>query len=200
MIKAVLLDWGGVITDGGRGGELDERLAKHLGITPEAAWQLLKDQWAGLSRGDITEAVLWERVEQTYGQPITPAQRNIWNGWHDMQPFPEMLELVQSLQRAGKIVGVLSNVIPPTVQEIRSHGGYDSFDFTVLSCEVGAAKPEKAIYQQALRQLPGINPAEILFVDDQQRCLTPAEALGLQTVLATDLQQVLTTVQALTRD
>jgi putative hydrolase of the HAD superfamily len=55
-------------------------------------------------------------------------------------------------------------------------------DHMVLSCEVGAAKPDPQIYEIALDRL-GVDAPEALFVDDQQRYCDGAAAVGMHAVL-----------------
>lgn len=54
-------------------------------------------------------------------------------------------------------------------------------DVLVLSCELGVAKPDREIYEEALRQL-GAEAAETLFVDDQRAFCDGATALGVRAV------------------
>lgn len=197
MIKALLFDNGGVITAGGGGNELSERLARNLGISADKAYDLLMPVWDDYFKGKISEPELWQHIEQQSGQPIGAAQRDIWNKWEHMQPLPEMIQLVRRLKADGYKVGMLSNVIPNTEHEIREHGGYDDFDFLVLSCDVGYAKPDPEIYQLVLQHLAGIKPSEIVFLDDQERCLVPARAIGMQTVLVESPGQAIADVEAL---
>jgi putative hydrolase of the HAD superfamily len=197
MIKAFLFDNGGVITAGGGGNELSERLAKNLGIAPDKAFDLLMPVWDAYAQGKISEPALWASIEQHYGQAITAQQRTIWNKWQDMQPLPAMVELVNRLRSDGYVVGLLSNVIPNTEHEIRTNGGYEMFDFVVLSCKVGLSKPDPKIYTTAMQHLPGIEPNEVVFLDDQERCLLPARELGMQTILVSDPMQAIAAVDRL---
>jgi len=183
MVKAFLFNNGGVITAGGGGNELSERLAENLHIDPDAAFGLLMPVWDLYAQGKISEPDLWRVIEKQYGQPIHTQQRNIWNKWEDMQPLPEMVQLVQQLKNDGYTVGLLSNVIPNTEHEIRANGGYDMFDFTVLSCKVGYSKPDPKMYTIAMDHLPELKPDEVVFLDDQERCLEPARSMGMQIVL-----------------
>src|SRR6266496_825229 len=201
MVKAFLFDYGGVVTEGGGGFELSERLGKALGITRDEAYALLGPVWDIYARGKITEDKLWAVIEKAYGQPIHVSKRKIWNMWEEhMQPLPEMLDLIKSLQAKGYTVGLLSNVIPNTAADIRQHGGYAAFNFLVLSYEVGYAKPEVEIYQLALNKLPNIPPNEVVFVDDQERCLVPARELGIKTILAKNPKQIAKEIAELLKD
>jgi epoxide hydrolase-like predicted phosphatase len=197
MIKAFLFDNGGVMTSGGAGNELAERLANNLGINEVKAWSLLKQVFDEYIKGKLTEPELWRIVENHYGKPISVDKRDIWNKWEDMRPLPEMMDLVRKLKTKGYKVGLLSNVIPNTERVIRANGGYDNFDFLVLSCEVGFSKPDPEIYAIAMNHLDGIKPNEVAFLDDQERCLVPARELGMETILVNSPTQAIAEVQKL---
>lgn len=197
MIKAVLLDWGGVMSAGGGGDEFEQVLEQSLGLTAASAQKLLTTTWAALKRGQLTEADFWRQSEQLLGRPIPIDERAIWYGWRQVGAVPEMAELVHGLRTAGYPVGLISNIIAPTANDIRAHGGYDLFDFCILSYEVGYAKPDAEIYQLALAKLPGIAPADVLFVDDQPKCVEAATKLGLQTLLADSPTEVVAQLEQL---
>lgn len=200
MIKAIVFDYGGVITSGGSGNELAERLAAFLQIPFEQANELIFKPWPKFVIGEIGESEYWEAVEQLYGQPIPPKCRGIWNIWEHMHPRPEMIAFVKQLKQDGYTVGLLSNVIPVTEKILREHGVYDAFQPCILSCAVGLAKPDPLIYQELLRKLPNIPPDEIIFVDDQLRCLDPAERLGIKTIKANTAEQIIDDVTALLKE
>ncbi|HUD05391.1 MAG TPA: HAD family phosphatase [Candidatus Saccharimonadales bacterium] len=197
MIKAFLFDNGGVMTAGGAGNELSERLASNLGVGEVEAWNLLKPAFTAYIKARITEPELWRIVENHYGKPISVDKRDIWNKWDSMRVQPEMFELVNNLKKSGYKVGMLSNVIPNTEKEIRKNGGYDPFEFLVLSCEVGWAKPETEIYDIAMKHLEGIKPEEVVFLDDQAVCLEPAKTMGMKTILVKSSNQAIRDVKEL---
>lgn len=180
------------------GGELSQRLGAKLSISPELAWGLVQPYWHRFLCGRITENDLWKHIEKQYGAPISSTQRDIWDRWDDtMRPLPEMLNLVRNLRDSNHVVGMLTNVIPPTERIVRQHHGYDGFDFLILSCEVGAAKPDLEIYQLALEKLNGIKPEEVVLLDDQERFLTPARKLGMRTIYVKEAKQAVQDVNAL---
>jgi epoxide hydrolase-like predicted phosphatase len=197
MIKALLFDWGGVMSNGGRGYEISERLVRNLDITTERADGLVHLIWREYVRGLINEADVWSKIEKEYGKTIPEAKRKIWNTWDDTSLIPEMGNFVQDLRKQGYHVGLVSNTIPNTSKEIRGHGGYSIFDFAVLSHEVKAAKPDEAIYVIAMEQLKNIQSSEVIFVDDQEVCLETARAIGMQTVLAQNVPQTIHDVKKL---
>ena len=88
----------------------------------------------------------------------------------------------------------------PTESDIRAHGGYATFDPVILSCEVGYAKPDPEIYRIAMDRLPGIQPDEVIFLDDRVMCLPPAQALGMRTVLVENPMQAIAATKSLLAD
>ena len=197
MIKAFLFDYGGVMTRSGKFGEMDDRLGSVLGIRPENAHKFLSPVWEKYIRGKIKEAELWSYIEAQSGQHISVGKRDLWNIWETTQLLPQMTELVAELKRKGYPVGLLSNAIPNTVRERREHNGYAGFDFLVLSCEVGYAKPDPEIYALAMEKFGGTLASEVVFLDDQERCLVPARELGMQTILVKDPAQAISEVRSL---
>lgn len=197
MIKAVIFDYGGVIIAGGRSNEPAQSLAAFLDIPEEKAAKIIASLWDDYISGRLTEAAYWQRVEEEYGRPITLDTRAMRSAWSDVAPLPEMVSIIKELKRKNYIVGLLSNITPTTEETIRAGGGYDLFKPCILSCKVGYAKPSMEIYYRLLKQLPGIQPQEIIFIDDQQRYLDPAHSLGIQTVLAKNSNQIIRDITTL---
>ena len=81
-----------------------------------------------------------------------------------------MAELMEQVRLKQRRVGLLSNTCHAHWDWI-CRQNYPLFaqplDATVLSYEVGAMKPNETIYRIA-EQLAGVNPREILFIDDRQ--------------------------------
>lgn len=182
---------------GGKGGELDDRLSINLNISLARARELVGLVWDDFRRGKISEPVFWETVEKQYGLKIPQDKRGIWNKWEDTRLIPAMADLVNRLKNEGYRVGLLSDTVPFSANEIRSHGGYDLFDFTVLSYQTGFAKPDPEIYDIALKQLKGIKADEVVFLDDQERNLTTARQLGIKTILVKNFSQAISDVEGL---
>lgn len=69
-------------------------------------------------------------------------------------------------------------------------------DLIIYSHEVGVGKPDKRIFEIACEQL-GVQPAEMIFVDEVAGHLEAARKLGIQTVLFKDTTQTITDIQSL---
>lgn len=78
-------------------------------------------------------------------------------------------------------VGMLSNISPNRLQDFFSAAQMSLFDDLALSFEIGAVKPDPNAYRIAAERLD-VRPDECLFIDDIERNLIPARALGMETI------------------
>lgn len=197
MIKGVLFDYGGVVAAGGRGIEIAQKLSKALELPETATNEILMPIFKDFTRGKLDENAFWHAVEVQAAIQVSDSQRHLWDDWWGVQPYPKMREAIDNLKAAGYPVGLLSNIIPPAKAKIEAGGGYSHFDFVILSCDVGFAKPDPEMYNLALAKFDDLKPEEVVFIDDQQKCLPPAEALGIKTILAENTDQILGDMRSL---
>ncbi len=185
MVEALIFDYGGVVSDGGRDFEPAMRLASNLAIGQSCAIQLISEPWDQLSKGFIDVDEFWSQIENALGSEVDDTLRDIWNTFDNcMYPRKQIQVTLMNLKTSGYILGLLSDTVPPTAQSIRLGGGYHPFDFTILSCEVGLRKPDEKIYNVALSKIPDISPHNVVYIDDNPKNLVPARKLGMQTILA----------------
>ena len=124
-------------------------------------------------------------VEDALHYKVNGDLRDIWNTFSNcMFPRQEIQTTLKSLKASGYTLGLLSDTVPPTAQSIRHGGGYDPFEFTILSCEVGMRKPDERLYKMVLSKIPNVDPGTIVYIDDNPINLIPAQKLGMQTILA----------------
>lgn len=94
-------------------------------------------------------------------------------------PMPGMAEVVQALAPHYQLL-LLSNVdcyYWGTIQA--GHPELECFDHILLSCKLGMAKPDRAIFLHA-SQVAKVEPADCFFVDDTPDNVEAARAAGLQ--------------------
>jgi len=95
-----------------------------------------------------------------------------------VKPVPEMHELLKWASEHYK-VGLLTNIMPGFLNAMRSGGQVPDLPYDVIvdSSEVGAVKPEAKVYEIAAQQA-GVQPSEILLIDDARANLIAAEKAG----------------------
>jgi len=93
------------------------------------------------------------------------------------EPLPAILD---ALKRRGIRLVLLSNTSVAHFDWVREKFDVmDRFDAFVVSYEVGAAKPEPAIYEAALRTI-GCPPSECFYTDDVAEYVDTGRRFGLQ--------------------
>src|SRR6186997_937017 len=144
MIKAVLFDYGGVLPESGKVGNIQRVLGQIYGIDPESIE--LGDLHYQFIRGLIDEQQFFGVLNSRYGKQVS-ADQEIFEA--QSQGFftrcQPMYDLAAKLRTAGIKTGILSNIYPMSARELRKRGFYDGFEPLVLSCQEHVAKPEPAL-------------------------------------------------------
>jgi HAD superfamily hydrolase (TIGR01509 family) len=120
-------------------------------------------------------AEVYEGLVQEAG--LTLSFDDFARAWNDIfTPNPPMLEVVRQSPRPRYL---LSNTNAPHVEWIREHHPevFPLFDHCILSNEVGAHKPEAAIYRR-VEAVTGEPPDRHVFVDDIPAFVEGARAVG----------------------
>jgi epoxide hydrolase-like predicted phosphatase len=193
MIKAVLFDFGGVLTESGKSGFTGSLMAELYGVDVESL-DIGKDH-ALMRRGREADEALFERLNAKYGKQITK-QMFVDKAQSAFKPSQNVYDLAARLREHGIKTGLLSNIFKMNAERLRADGWYDNFSPVVLSYAEGYAKPDPEIYDIAIRKT-GVQPAEILFIDDQAKCINPARALGMKVVTAVSPEQIVADATAL---
>lgn len=166
MLKAFIFDLGNVLLLFSHD-RMFAQVAALCGQAPETVRQsFLQDELGTrFERGAVTEDELQRELERRLGarferEALERAIADIFT------PNVEMLRLVDQLRHRGYRLVLLSNTNAIHVRWIRSE--YDvlsKFDACVLSHELGALKPEPAMYAAAIA-CSGFTPAECFYTDD----------------------------------
>lgn len=188
MIKAVLFDYGGVLSPGGGAGSIHRLFADLFGL--DVNNQRVGDLHRKLRRGAISDEDFFaeaNRIRQPGLPPVTPQM--FLDHADIFERSRAVYKLAEQLRTHGIQTGILSNIYGIAARALRERGFYDGFDPVVLSCDEHLSKPDPEFYHIAIRTL-GVQPSEILFIDDQQKCMPPAQALGMHVALAVSPQQI----------
>ncbi len=186
-IRALILDFGGVLVTMPHDSPSARRLAAEMGIAPDRLTPeiLDNDDWGLALVGAIDAEELDRRLHARFGLPWETGQPNLIARWFsDEQLNHELLELAASLRQPPDFqVAVLSNAATDLEEQIL-HEKLDilhCFDLVINSARVGVRKPDPAIYHLTLERL-GVAPHQAIFVDDMPVNVAAAAALGIHAI------------------
>lgn len=201
MFKAVLWDFGGVITtspfEAFNRYEADKGLPRDV-IRSINATNPEDNAWARLesSRIDVDEFdELFAAEAKALGHEIRGKDvLALLSG--DIRP--EMVNALKTISQAHRIGCITNNVKSgegPGMARSASKaeaiaGVMELFDIVIESSKVGMRKPDPRIYQLACSEMD-IDPGEAIFLDDLGINLKPAKALGMTTIKVLSAEQAL---------
>jgi putative hydrolase of the HAD superfamily len=177
-VRAVLFDLGNVLchVDTGR---MRRAFTAETGLSSEQLDRALFGAGLkeALDRGRLAPAEVTERIGEALGISMTLDRFSaLWN--HVLLPWPEMDALARRVATALPC-GLLSNTDPIHHALARStYPALAALPVQVVSYEIGALKPEPAIYEAASAAM-GVAPGELLFVDDLSENVEAARAAGM---------------------
>ena len=196
-IKAIIWDLGGVLV---RTGDLQPRdhIAARFGMT---RWELSRLVFGHLDdRGPQIGAISldqhWEYVRSTLGislDEIPEFRREFFAGDVLDKDLADYVRALKLNYRTALLSNALANLRKLLEEEWFID---DAFDQIVISAEVSLVKPDPAIYQLTLDKLE-VNADEAVFIDDYDRNVFAAQALGIQAIHFKTSQQTRNDLDAL---
>jgi len=122
---------------------------------------------------------------------------DIWNNSYldVMRINDELLGIIDRIRKNYK-VGLISNVNEFHAEINKKRGLFSHFNPCILSCDVGMAKPDKEIFELALKMLK-LGPGECVFIDDREKHLKTAKSMGFNTMLFTGNKEFLSELKKL---
>jgi epoxide hydrolase-like predicted phosphatase len=194
--RAVFFDLGGVLVRT----EFQaprQHLAERLGLEYEDLVRAVFDSETArrATLGEISEDEHWKAVARRFRCPPSDIQalRNEFFGGDILDH--ELLEFIRSLRPRYR-TGAISNAWSGLRQYMIDHKFEDAFDHITISAEVGAAKPQKRIFELAL-QAAGVAPEAAVFVDDFEENIEAARSIGMAAVHFRDPAKAVAELEAL---
>jgi FMN phosphatase YigB (HAD superfamily) len=183
LVDAVVLDLGNVLVFHDDA-VLLEALARAGDQSPEAVCAALGPLWDPCNRGLLAGAELRAAVGRVANTEFDAATfHELWSC--HFRFHTEVLPLVEGLIGRVKLL-LLSNTNATHIEWIRPQlPVLERFDSLVLSYQVGLAKPDPAIFHEALRRA-GTTPDRTAFFDDVEAYVRAADAVGIRGHLFTD--------------
>jgi epoxide hydrolase-like predicted phosphatase len=195
-VRALVFDVGGVLEVNPATGWV-ERWAARLELTTAELGQRLDQLWRGGDIGAVTLADIERRTAadlELSEEALAELMEDAWTEYLGSMNRP-LMEFVGSLRPRFK-TGILSNsFVGAREREQAAYGFRDMFDTIVYSHEVGYLKPEPTIYAIACERL-GVEPAEVLFLDDLRANVDGARAVGMDAITFADTEQAIFDLRA----
>ena len=133
-----------------------------------------------LEVGEVGHEEVESRLAGMLGLPAERAPGLFEELYADVAPVPGMIAAVERLRGAGARTGLLSNSWYLPVYDEPFYAR--AFDVQLISGRCGVRKPDPRMFELGVQAL-GVAPEGIVFVDDFEENLPPAQAMGMRTVL-----------------
>jgi putative hydrolase of the HAD superfamily len=184
-IKAVLLDYGGVIAEEGFRNELVV-MAREQGLDPEAMLGVARREVyeTGFVLGWGTEERFWASMREGAGLRGSDAEltKRVLDAFV-LRPW--IIERVRHWRAQGYVTGILSDQMHWLDWLNERDHFFRYFDHVFNSYHLGKGKRDPALFYEIAARL-ALQPAEILFVDDLVSNVERARAAGWQAIHYTD--------------
>ena len=200
MVKAILLDCGGVLMRPLRGHwrlpvNYEELFGDYRRFDPDKVAEAMKKHEFLLDEGQKVTTLKHEydlrvlytrRMADELGLALTDeAVRAIAESltyrFERYHLYDDTVPMLAKWQSGGKKVGFVSNAMPSMVRALEQYDFYDKMDCSVVSCMIGKQKPGSDIFTFALDELH-LPANECVFLDDLSKNLTRAKIMGFKTI------------------
>ena len=181
-LRAVIFDYGIVLT-GPPDADAWANLLRITGLPEERFEPLYWADRPAYDEGKLTGIGFWQKLLREAGLPLDLAEElNRWDTRLWTVENPIMVTWQLKLKQSGLLTAILSNIGDDVLASVeRTFDWIHRFDVLVWSCQIGAVKPDPAIYRHTLAEL-GTLPGETLFIDDKLPNVEAARALGIQAI------------------
>jgi putative hydrolase of the HAD superfamily len=191
-IKAVIFDYGKVIARSPTEPEF-ERMAKMFNVSFDQFFELWENSRDAYDCSNVTAEQYWQKLaaqtnSSLNNEKIKALRQTEVEIWSNIDS--EMLAWLSQLQAAKFETGLLSNMPWDLVNHVRTNFKWmEDFAFKTFSAEVKLVKPDPAIYEHTLQGL-GVAAPQSLFIDDREKNIKAARALGMHAILYQSISQL----------
>ena len=195
-IELVLFDIGGVLGSNGWDREQRARAVDHFGLDADDFQYRHEETVGDLESGRIT---LDEYLDVTVFCASRSFSSERFKAFmlDQSEAWPASIGVARGVAAAGRVrMATLNNECAELNEfRIRQFGLHEVFPTFFSSCWLGVRKPTHRIYERVLGMTQA-DPKRTVFVDDRMQNLTPAAALGMQTVHFRDAAQLRTDLRS----
>ena len=182
-MKTILFDFFGVLSTP----VYKKVIEKYVPQAEHAEWIQKLDP---LDTGDLSEAELVKQISEK----ANVSEETIWTEVNNAPVVNvELFDYIQHDLKGKYQVGLLTN-IPRSLIERIIPDKLAMFDVVLISSDLKLIKPSKEIFEVAIQRC-GCSAHEILFIDDGEKNILAAKALGLHGIVYTDFPTFLIEIQ-----
>jgi len=185
MIKAIIFDYGGVLSSNWSVLVFARIQAKKFKKDPEKAKELVLKKWRGARINKVTSEKFWMDLSNFFGASRKELKKDFIDY---LKINKKVLDFAIKLKKGYKI-GILTNFIPDLEIIIKKNELRKKFDAIVTSYKTGIAKPNIKIFKIIMKRLK-VRPEQCIFVDNMTKNMAPAEKIGMKVILFKDLDQL----------
>jgi putative hydrolase of the HAD superfamily len=199
MPRAVLFDLFNTLVSGGNATRwaVTREMGTDVGVDPDEYAKLFAELWVERMTGDLGDLPTQIRTiasrlgpEPSEAAVELAVRRRMELARSTIVPGAESLRVLSTLRAAGFRVAIVSNCTIDSAEVIHTTSLARAADAVVLSCDVGLAKPEPAIYLLACEQIGVPDPTECVFVGDGADTeLRGAKRLGMRVIQTTQFSR-----------
>lgn len=183
IIKAIAFDYGNVILINDV--DLFDEIAKYLKIDKEE----FRNQYNTYNHLFNTQNRTYEEVMTLIISKFNDSNEakdhisNLIKKNHNSYYLNiELINVIKELKNKNYKIAMVSNFSIDLKEKLKKDGIYDLFDEVVISAEVGFQKPQPEIFGVLFKRL-GLEPKEVIFIDDTPRSLEGADKIGYIPIL-----------------
>ena len=186
MIRAIIFDWGGVITQNGKFMPFVKKYSKKYNKNPEEFHQEMRRVWDKAEIGKESSALFWKETAKYLQIPQKTFEQDLKSFFGFRE---KIIPLLYKLKENYQLV-ILSNQIKDWLEEEIPNQGLDKiFDDIITSYDIGFAKPDPRIFEKAL-QILNLDAKECVFVDDSEKNIPFPKKLGFKTIYFKNIKQL----------
>lgn len=175
-----IFDMGGVVTNTFK----SDGIYKSLNLTKEEFWTLCKKNnlWDNYQKGLISSNEFWKNFNnESKNMNLPPVKNDLFRFYFHPVENPITVDLIKKLKLNNRVV-CGTNTCQSHYENHMERGDYLYFHQTYASNKIGVVKPDLEFWK-LIMMAEGYDPKDTFFVDDKIENCKAAEKLGINTVL-----------------
>jgi epoxide hydrolase-like predicted phosphatase len=193
----VIFDTGGVLilstnkkNNDVRNFGVHEYISKKLNLSMDQWFDSIDSVYVAAIEGRVTEKKFLNTIARNVKMTPKQLEALLISAYRkNFTQNKELYEFAFNLKKQGYKIAILSDQHYTSKKALIPKKYSKKFDVVVASCDAGVRKPNQEIYKIILKKLK-IPAQNCIFIDNQTWNLTPAQNLGMKTILFRNNKQL----------